>query len=397
MQQAHSQRAHALLGASKASQWINCPPSARLQESVPDKRSEYADEGTAAHELAEIKLLGRVTQCNSKQRKVLDARLAQIKGSKYYGPEMEQAVQEYIEIVEERFMAAKARSSDAVALLEEHVDFTGWVPDGYGTGDVVLIADGVLEVIDLKYGKGVPVSAHNNAQIRLYGLGAWSGYNYLYSISEVHMTIIQPRLDNVSTEVMSLGALIEWAESVVKPAADLAFAGDGEFKAGDHCRWCKVKATCRARADENMKALAHEFKEPALMSTEEIGSILFITDQLQAWAKDVAAYANEQALMGNPIPQWKLVEGRSNRAITDKDAAMKAFEEAKLESEKYLKPQELLGIGELEKRIGKKEFAELLGSLIVKPPGKPVLVPESDKRPELNSIDKEFENIDMED
>lgn len=397
MQPAHAERAHALLGASKAEQWINCPPSARLQETIPEKRSEYADEGTAAHELAEIKLRSRITPCNSKQRKTLGDRLKQIKSSKYYDQEMEDAVQSYVELVEERFMAAKARSSDAVALLEEHLDLTEWVPDGFGTGDVVLISDDVLEVIDLKYGKGIPVSAHNNSQIRLYGLGAWWGYNYLYSINEVHMTIIQPRLDSVSTDIMQLDELLKWAESVVKPAAVLAFAGEGEFKAGDHCQWCKVKGNCRARADENMKALAYEFKDPALMTNEEIGSIRFITDQLKTWAKDVEDYAYDQALKGNPIPQWKLVEGRSNRAITDKDAATKVFEAAKLESDKYLKPKELLGIGELEKRIGKKELTALIGELILKPEGKPVLVPETDKRPELNSIDKDFENINMED
>jgi len=388
---------HALLGASKAAQWINCPPSARIQESVPEKRSEYADEGTAAHELAEIKLNYRILPCNSKQRKTLDERLKRAKAGQYYGPEMENAVQGYVELVEERFMAAKARSSDAVVLLEERLDFTEWVTQGFGTGDVVLIADGVLEVIDLKYGKGVPVSAYKNPQLRLYGLGAWWGYNYLYAINEVHMTIIQPRLDNVSTDIMPLQELLDWAGSVVKPAAVLAFAGKGDFCAGDHCRWCKVKGNCRARADENMKALAHEFKDPALMSNEEIGSILFITEQLQSWAKDVQTYANEQALKGNPIPQWKLVEGRSNRSITDKDAAIKALKATELEQEKYLKPEELLGIGELEKRIGKKEFAELMGSLIVKPPGKPVLVPETDKRSELNSVESDFQDIDMED
>ncbi|ERI06490.1 DUF2800 domain-containing protein [Aneurinibacillus aneurinilyticus] len=396
IQQAHAERAHALLGASKAEQWINCPPSARLQENIPDKRSEYADEGTAAHELSEIKLRRRLLPCNSKERKALDDKLEQFKANKFYGPEMENAVQEYVELVQERFMEAKARSIDAVLLLEERLDFTEWVPEGYGTGDVVLIADGVLEVIDLKYGKGVPVSAEGNPQIRLYALGAWWGYNYLYSINEVRMTIVQPRLDNVSTASLVLDDLLEWAESVVKPAAELAFAGKGDFKAGGHCRWCKVKGNCRARAEANMRALAHEFKDPALLSNEEIGPILFIAEQLKAWAKDVEDYAYGQALSGNCIPQWKLVEGRSNRVITDKGAAKAALEAAELEPEKYLKPQELLSIGELEKRIGKKEFNAMLGDLIIKPPGKPVLVPETDKRPELNSLEKDFENIDME-
>ena len=388
---------HALLGASKADQWINCPPSARTQESVTESGSDYAQEGTLAHELAEVKLLGRVAKCNAKKRKDLAAQYEKIKANKFYDQEMEQATDEYCSLVEERFMAAKARSSDAVILLEARLDFTDWVPEGFGTGDVVLIADGVLEVIDLKYGKGVPVSAYNNAQIRLYGLGAWAGYNYLYSIDEVHMTIIQPRLDNVSTDIIPIDDLLEWAETIVKPAAVQAFAGEGDFCSGDHCRWCKVKGNCRARADENMRALAHEFQDPAILTNEEIGSILFITEQLKTWAKDVEEYASGQALKGNPIPQWKLVEGRSNRSIPDKDAAIAIFKATDLTSDKYLKPQDLLGIGELEKRIGKKEFATLLEGLIVKPQGKATLVPETDHRPEMNSVENDFANTNMED
>lgn len=390
-QPAHAERAHALLGASKADQWINCPPSARLQESIPDKRSEFADEGTAAHELSELILRRRLTPCNAAERKRLDKAVEDFKkNNSYYGPEMEDAVAAYVEVVEEHFMAAKARSSDAVILLEERLDFTEWVPDGYGTGDVVLISDGMLEVIDLKYGKGVPVSAIGNPQLRLYGLGAWSNWSYLYSINEVSMTIVQPRLDSVSTDTLPLGELIDWAEVVVKPAAALADAGEGEFEPGSHCRWCKVKGNCRARADENMKALAYEFQDPALLSMDEIGSVLFVAEQLKVWAKDVEEYAFDQAKAGARIPSWKLVEGRSNRSITDKAAARKALESAEVEAEKYLKPQELLGIGDLEKKIGKKELASLLDGLIVKPPGKPVLVPETDKRPELNSVDQDF-------
>ncbi|MCM3141327.1 DUF2800 domain-containing protein [Brevibacillus sp. MER 51] len=393
MTQAHAERAHALLSASGASRWINCPPSARLTEHIPESRSEYANEGTAAHELSEILLRRSLYPCNSKERKRLaDALQLFMSTNPYYGPEMENAVQDYVDIVNERFMEAKSRSSAAMVLLEERLDYSEWVPDGYGTGDVVLISDGVLEVIDLKYGKGVPVSAVGNPQIRLYALGAWSAYSYLYDIQEVRMTIVQPRLDSVSSDTMSIDELIEWAESVVKPAAALADAGEGEYKAGEHCRWCKVKANCRARADENMKALAHEFKDPALLDNEEIGSILFVAEQLKAWAKDVEEYAFEQAKAGKKIPQWKLVEGRSNRAILNKDVAWKDLQEAGIDQDKYLKPRELLGIGELEKRIGKKELASILGDLIIKPQGKPVLVPETDKRPELNSIDGDFAN-----
>ncbi|EJW16974.1 DUF2800 domain-containing protein [Paenibacillus alvei] len=396
-QPAHAERAHALLGASGADRWINCPPSARLCESIPDRRSEYADEGTAAHELSELKLKRSIFPCNSKARAELEAAMQLFTGTnEYYNAEMENAVQRYVEVVEERFMEAKARSFDAVVMLEERLDFTEWVPEGYGTGDVVLIADGVLEIIDLKYGKGVPVSAVGNPQLRLYGLGAWSAYNWMFDIKEVRMTIVQPRLDSVSTDTLLVDELLQWAETVVKPAAALAFAGEGVFMAGSHCRWCKVKGNCRARADENMKALAHEFKDPALLSLEEIGLTLVVAEQLQAWAKDVQEYAFGQAMIGNRIPQWKLVEGRSNRTITDKDAAWAAFRAAKLESDKYLKPQELYGIGELEKRIGKKELTKLLDGLIVKPQGKPVLVPETDPRSELNSLGDEFSNVEFE-
>ncbi|MEM5769053.1 MAG: DUF2800 domain-containing protein, partial [Bacillota bacterium] len=311
--------------------------------------------------------------------------------------EMEDAVQTYVELVEERFMEAKAQSKDAEILLEERLDFSEWVPEGYGTGDAVIIYDGVIEVIDLKYGQGVPVSATGNPQMRLYALGAWSAYNYLYGAEEVHTTIIQPRLDSVSTDSIAIDDLLEWAETIVKPAAALADAGEGEFKSGEHCRWCKVKGNCRARVEENMRALEYELQDPALLSNEEIGSILFIADQLKKWAKDVEDYAFDQAVSGHPIPLWKLVEGRSNRTIQDKAAAIKAFEAAKLEPDKYLKPQELLGIGDLEKKIGKKVLPIILDGLIVKPPGKPTLVPETDKRPELNSAESEFANIDMED
>lgn len=389
---AHAERAHALLGASGASRWIACPPSARLTENIPEKRSEYADEGTAAHELSEVKLQQQLMPNNSARRKELETALAKAMASTYYGPEMENAVNDYVDIVAERFLAAKARSQDAVIMFEQRLDFSEWVPEGYGTGDVIIISDGIMDVIDLKYGKGVPVSAFGNPQMRLYALGAWQEYDFLYGIEEIHMTIIQPRLDSVSTDIVQVSELLEWAETVVKPAAALAFAGEGEFKAGEHCRWCKVKGNCRARADENMKALEYEFRDPALLSLEEIGSVLFVAEQLKAWAKDVEDYAFEQAKAGAKIPAWKLVEGRSNRILADIEAVKAKLIEAGYEETKLFKPRELLGIGDLETKVvgSKKEFAKLVDGLIIKPPGKPVLVPETDRRPELNSVDQDF-------
>lgn len=392
----HSERKHALLGASKASQWINCPPSARLTEHIPDTRSEFADEGTAAHELSELRLQRRLTICDSKRRKDLDQKMKTfMETNRFYGPEMETAVTEYCELVEERFMEAKARSVDAVVLLEARADFSEWVPDGKGIGDVVLISDGIMEVIDLKYGKGVPVSAFGNPQIRLYALGSWSEYSMFYDIQEVRMTIVQPRLDSITTDTMTVDELLAWAEDIIRPAAALADAGEGEFKPGDHCRWCKVKGNCRARSDANIAAIAYEFQDPALLDLDEIGAILPIAEQLQSWAKDVQGYAFDQAKAGQRIQGWKLVEGRSNRAIKDKDVAWKVLQDAEIPEDKYLKPRELHGIGELEKRIGKKELSSLISDLIIKPQGKPVLVVETDRRSELNSVADDFEGVEF--
>lgn len=390
--QEHASRKHALLSASGASRWINCPPSARLTEGMADKWSAYADEGTAAHEYAEIKLTRRLTKCNSADRERLDKQAEALKTNRYYNAEMEACIQQYADLVEERVLEARIRSDseDATVLLEAKLDLTEWVPDGFGTSDVTIISDGVLEVIDLKYGKGVPVSAINNSQLRLYALGALSKFGWMYDIHTVRMTIIQPRLDSVSTDEISVEELNEWAESVVKPAASLAYAGEGEYKAGDHCRWCLAKGNCRARADENLKAIAYEFQEPALLSNEEIGPILHIAGQLQSWVKDVQEYALEQALRGEKIPQWKLVEGKSKRFITDTKKAAALLTEAGYSEDKLYKPRELRAMTALEKAVGKKNFAEILGDLITKQAGKPTLVAETDSRPELNSAEADF-------
>lgn len=390
MMQEHASRKHALLSASGASRWINCPPSARLTEHLPSKQSTYADEGTVAHEYAEIKLTRRLTKCNSADRKRLDDQEEKIKKNKYYNAEMEAYVQWYVDLVEESFLDAKGRSEDATALLEAKLDLTEWIPDGFGTSDVTIISDGVLEVIDLKYGKGVPVSAVNNPQIRLYALGAIAEFGWMYDVHTVKMTIIQPRLDSISTDEITADDLNEWAENVVKPAAKLADAGKGEYKAGSHCRWCLAKGNCRARADENLKAVAHEFQDPALLSNEEIGPILHIAVHLQQWVKDVQEYAKDELLRGNKIPQWKLVEGRGKRIITDTDKAAVLLKESGYEENKLYKPRELQSMTALEKVVGKKNFTEILGELIEKQPGDPKLVAETDPRPELNSAEADF-------
>ncbi|MBU5594891.1 DUF2800 domain-containing protein [Amphibacillus sp. MSJ-3] len=378
----HAERAHATLSASGAHRWMACTPSAMLEKDLPDTTSEFAKEGTTAHELSEIYLSHEIGEINKSTRTRRINRFK--KENAYYSQEMIDYVEKYVDIVVEKINEAKARSDDAVILLEQRLDFSEWVPRGYGTGDVVIISDGHLEVVDLKYGKGVEVSAVENEQLRLYGLGAFNQFDMLYDIETVSMTIVQPRLDNLSTETLEAETLVEWAKTEVKPKADLAWSGEGEFVAGDHCRFCKLKATCRARAEENLKMAQYEFDKPAELSLDEIGQILFKAGELQKWAKDIEKYAFDQAEKhGKKVPGWKLVEGRSNRKYADEAKVLSTLKvDYELDS---IAPRKILGITAMEKAIGKKVFAEKLSDLVIKPAGKPTLVPEGDKRPELNS------------
>ncbi|MEK4449908.1 DUF2800 domain-containing protein [Paenibacillus sp. FSL L8-0506] len=379
----HASRAHAKLSASGSKRWLSCTPSAELESHFEETTSDFAEEGTAAHELSEIWLKFRLSQIKSGEHKKL---WEKAKKGKYYSPEMEDYVQGYVTIVLERVSEARKRSKDAAVLLEQRLDFSAWVPDGFGTGDVLIIADDTMEVIDLKYGKGVPVSAEDNSQMRLYGLGALDGYGYLYDIQTVRMTIVQPRLDSVSTEDLPATDLITWGDDYVKPRADMAAAGEGEFAAGDHCRFCRARSTCRKRAEENLELAKYDFREGALLSTDEVGDVLGRIDQLQKWAEDIKKHALDQAEKhGVRYPGWKLVEGRSNRIYSDRDAVQAALLEGGFVEDKILTPRELLGITAMEKAVGKKKFEELLSDLIIKPVGKPTLALEKDPRPELSS------------
>lgn len=384
----HAERAHAVLSASGASRWMACTPSANLEKDIPDQTSVFAEEGTAAHELSEIFLMheiGEISQM-ARTRRVNKFK----KENEFYSQEMEDYVLQYVDVVVEKINEAKARSADAVILLEQRLDFSNWVPEGFGTGDVVIIADGILEVIDLKYGKGVAVSAVDNPQLRLYGVGAYSQYEMLYDIDSVSMTIVQPRLDSVSTELLEASTLVAWAEDEVKPKAELAWEGEGEFVPGEHCRFCKIRSTCRARADENLAMAKYDFAEPEEIAAElglnEIGEILFQADELKKWAEDIKKYALEQSEKhGKKIDGWKLVEGRSNRRYADEEKVLEKL--TGNYDEDAIAPRKLKGITAMEKTIGKSQFNNLLADLVVKPAGKPTLVPETDKRPEINSTE----------
>lgn len=379
MTAAAAKRSHAVLSASGAHRWIECPPSARLEEQFPDETSPYAEEGTTAHALAEVRLMQAL---GAKVR--LSSRITK---SEHYNPSMEEHVAGYVTLVIERINVHRQYTPDPLIMFEQRLDFSRWVPDGFGTGDVVIVSDLGVEVIDLKYGQGVPVSAEGNPQTRLYGLGAYEAYSALYDIDRVFMTIVQPRLDSISTEELSVAALLEWAEEVIVPAAKLAYAGEGNFYPGKHCRFCRAKAVCRARAEANLDLARYDFASPETLSPEEIAEILTQLERdFLTWASDVQAYALDQAVNhGVKFPGWKLVEGRSNRRYADEEAVKAVLRDAGYTDEQILK-MDLKGITEIEKLLGKKRFAELLSEYVVKPTGKPTLVPESDKRPEISSV-----------
>lgn len=360
-----------------------CTPSPRFEEEFEDSTSVYAEEGTAAHYYGELLL-----RCEQEgdDSPVGEEVQTFIKTNEYYCGEMEEAVGLYIDVVHVRYEAAKASDPNAILMVEQKLRFEEWVPEGFGTGDILIISRDEIEIIDLKYGKGVPVFAEKNPQLRLYGLGAWNAYKMLYDFKRVRMTIVQPRLGSVTEEVMQADDLLRWAEEEVKPKAQQAWEGKGEFLPGDHCKFCKAKARCKPLADYNMELAKYDFVLPHKLTDDEISSILSKLDTLATWTKAIKEYALYEAEnKGKKWQGWKLVEGRSNRILTDPDQAVNVLVGAGISEPLCYKPKEVQGITALEKLAGKKKFNSLLDDLLIKPPGKPTLVRETDKRPELNS------------
>jgi hypothetical protein len=377
------------LSASGSKGWLTCTPSAQLELQFPDTTSTFAEEGTWAHEYAELLLTDYLF---SMDVKLFTRRLDTVMSETFATADNYEAVESYVAFVQGRIKQARERDKSSIVMLEQRLDFSEWVPEGFGTGDVVIVSDGTLEVIDLKFGKGVQVEAAGNTQLSLYALGAWNEFQHLYDIEQVRITIVQPRLNHISTDEFSLVQLLGWAESEVKVKARMAMNGEGEFTPGEHCRFCKARFQCRARANQ---AINNDFKEPALLADDEIAELLLKVDEIEKWAKDIQEYARSKAEQGTKFNGWKLVEGRSVRKFTDPaQVAIRLFAEGYGEDELY--ERELKGITALEKSIGKKRFNDLVADLISKPTGKPTLVPESDKRPEYNTVSaaqNEFETI----
>ena len=372
---------HAVLSASSSHRWMNCTPSARLEREFADRETEAAAEGTAAHALCEHKL-----------RRALKMR-SRKPVSKYDCDEMDGYTDGYVEFVLEQFAQAKLECADPLVLIEQRLDFSCWVPEGFGTGDCLIVADKLLHIIDFKYGQGVLVEAEENPQMMLYALGALRLFDSLYDITEVSMSIYQPRRDNVSTWAISVDELNAWAENVLKPKAELAHKGKGDYLPGPWCQFCKAAVKCRARAEEKLQLARFEFAPPPLLSDEEIEEILTKLDDLTKWASEIQAYAQDAAINHGKVWQgFKLVATRTNRRYTDEEAVIQAAKDAGYTD---IFRKSLIPITEMEKLMGKKNFTSILGPLMEKPQGRPTLVPVTDKRPALKKtgVEEEFTEI----
>lgn len=371
---------HSVLGASAADRWMNCTPSAQLTAGMEDETTTFAAEGTAAHAL-----------CEWKVRKALKMRAGRRPTSDYWTDEMEEFTDDYRDFIMDLVGQAKLICKDPVTLIEQHLDFSCYVPDGFGTGDFLLVADRELNVVDFKYGRGVAVYADHNPQMMLYALGALNLFDCLYDIEQATMTIFQPRLSSISTWTISAEELYKWAEEVLRPKAELAAKGEGEFISGSWCRFCKARNTCRARAESFLELAKMEFQPPALLSDEEVAEVMEKAAELSKWASDVMAYAQAEAIEnGKHWNGYKLVEGRSTRRFIDEK---KVEEAAKGAGYTDIYNKSLITLTAFEKLMGKDTFKEVLGSYVTKPAGKLTLVPVSDKRPEVtvNTVNDEFQ------
>ena len=390
-------RAHAVLSASGASRWMECTPSARLEQEVESVSSTYADEGTHAHKLGELLIRYKLSWI---RQKVFKEVLKELESNVYYSGEMYEYCEDYAVFVMEKFN----EKPNGKIFLEQKLDMTDYIEDGFGTADVVIIHDRTITLIDLKYGKGVAVKAFDNKQLKLYGLGTLNAFDYIFDFDQIETYIFQPRLDSIEHAVYLKEDLVNWAETELRSKAKLAFAGEGEFKVGDWCRFCKVKATCKAFADQNLKLVQSQFedepvKDPVMLTDAEVTEILKGSKLFLSWLKAVGDYALKQALFHDKKwPGLKLVEGKSNRKYSDETNVSSVL------LDKGFKPEEiynkkLKGLGDLTKLVGKADFDKLLSGLIVKPPGKPALVGVEDKRAEITNLEmilKAFDDEEME-
>lgn len=371
---------HALLSASGAHRWLHCTGSPLLEKDFPDSTSVYAQEGTLAHELCELKLMAYTGEITKRKLTSMKNKLMK---SELWQPEMDSTSEAYLDYIKDITMSYTVKP---VILTEKKVDFSQYVPEGFGTADCLVLAGDTLHVVDYKHGKGVVVDADHNPQMMLYALGAMSELSLLYRFKFVHMTIVQPRVNNISEFTMTADELTEWGETIVKPKAEAAMSGKGEFEAGDWCRFCRAKRQCKTRYESN-DSLYSELSaqhDPRLITLAELGEYLKRGRDMAAWLEDMKEYALSESLAGADVPGWKAVEGRGSRAFTDTDEAVDTLIKNGID-ESVLYERRVLTLAQMEKAVGKKAFGELVGDLVVKNPGKPTLVEESDKRPRITN------------
>lgn len=384
----HENRPHALLSASGSSRWINCTPSAKLEEKYGKQTtSVYAQEGTLAHEISELYIKHDIL--HSIDAEEFSHQLEMLMENELFNEEMLSVIPIYVDYCASEYKSAKSQNSEAIMEIEQKLDLTEYVPESFGTADCIIISDGTIEVIDLKYGKGVPVYADANRQLMLYGLGALRKFDVMYDIQNIKLTIVQPRINNISTWQISVKDLMHWAETELKPAAKLAFEGKGEIKAGSWCKFCSVKNQCKALAEQQLEIAKYEFKKPEFLSDDEISDILKRAHKFIEWINSIEEYAQTEAYNGNKVwPGFKVVEGISRRKWVDEekviDTIYSRFPEL---SDDQIFDTKLVSISQIEKLLGKKTVQEKLGDVIIKPQGKPTLVPDTDKRPSIGIED----------
>lgn len=373
----HEERAHALLSASSAHRWLKCTKSARLEEQFPDTTSEAAKEGTLAHELAELRVRNYFRPADVSKRKLTFA-IKKMKEDPLWDDEMLVHTETYLDFIKQ---TALKLPTEPYVEVEKRVDYSQYAPDGFGTADMIMIQGNTLFVIDFKYGKGVPVSAEENPQMMLYALGAYESCKILYPIERIRLAIVQPRLpDGITEWECPLGELLEFGEYVRERAA-LAMDGDGEFAPGEKtCKFCRARKQCRARSDYNVKQAFDLGELPPLITNEEAGKRLLAMRDVAAYQKDLQEWALSECLEGKEVPGWKAVEGRRSRDWTDMDAAFEKLTKSGVVAEEILWEKKPLTLAQVEKTIGKKDFADAVGEFVIQKPGKPALVEVSDKR-----------------
>lgn len=367
------EKKHALLSASSSHRWLKCTPSARLEEQFEEETSDYAKEGTLAHEIAEFKVNNFIFETLSKRS--YNAKLKKFEKEELYNPEMLTHTETYLEYIKGLMLESPIKPFSAI---EQTVDYSTYAPEGFGTADFLMIRENTLTIVDFKYGKGVEVSAVENPQMKLYALGAYEQFKLFYDIKTVKMAIVQPRIDNISEYELPIMDLLNWGNTVVKPQAEKAFKGEGEFEEGEHCKFCRAKGKCRYRNETNLQKY-EDARNTQIISNTELGQVLSKIEGLDTWLKDLKATALKEILQGHKVEGWKAVEGKSNRKIVDIDKAFEIIEAGGIERA-LLYETSPISLTELEKVVGKKKLGELIGDYIEKPKGAPTLAKESDKR-----------------